>query len=108
MSPQIQTLLGIAVKQLTLPAILGASVPFALLLFISIAANDPFEPWMYLPLTLIPLGGACGGIFFYLMGFLWFPRGTKKLIAVIFSIVLYFVIVWMSSVLAFAITGHWD
>ncbi len=108
MNPQNQTLFGIELKQLTLPALLGASVPLALLLFISIAAKDPFESWMYLPLTIIPLGGACGGIFFYLMGFVWFPKGKQKLIAVIFSTILYFVAIWLSAVIAFNFTGHWD
>ena len=59
-------------------------------------------------LVSIPMGGAVGGIFFYLMGFLWFPKGNQKLIAIIFSTMLYFVAIWISSVLAFNFTGHWN
>ncbi len=55
-----------------------------------------------------PHGGAVGGIFFFLMGFLWFPKGNQKLIAIIFSTILYFVAIWISAVIAFNFTGHWD
>jgi hypothetical protein len=95
-------------KDLVLPAGLGASIPFSLLSFIIISKEEIFEPWMFLPLLIIPSGGAVGGIFFYLMGFHWFPVGNQKLIAIIFSTLLYFVALWMSSVMAFAVTGHWN
>ena len=98
----------ISLKDLLLPAILGASIPFALLSFIILTKEEAFESWMYLPLLIIPSGGAAGGVFFYLMGFHWFPTGNQKLIAIIFSTLLYFVALWMSSVMAFALTGHWN
>ena len=98
----------ISLKDLLLPAILGASIPFTLLSFIILTKEEAFEPWMYFPLLIIPSGGAAGGIFFYLMGFHWFPTGNQKLIAIIFSTLLYFVALWMSSVMAFALTGHWN
>jgi hypothetical protein len=63
---------------------------------------------MLIPLTVIPLGGASGGVFFYLMGFVWFPEGSKKLISVIFSTILYFVAIWLSAMIVFNLTGHWD
>lgn len=75
-------------KELALPAILGASIPFVLLTFIILTKEDAFESWMYFPLLIIPSGGAAGGIFFYLMGFHWFPNGNQKLIAIIFSTIL--------------------
>ncbi|GAB3218596.1 hypothetical protein J0A67_03075 [Algoriphagus aestuariicola] len=99
---------GQPVKSLSLPALLGAFPPFALLLFVILTKEDVFESWMLAPLTIIPLGGAFGGVFFYLMGFVWFPSGKNKLFAVIISTILYFVALWISSVLAFSITGHWD
>ena len=95
-------------KELALPAILGASIPLVLLSFIILTKEDAFESWMYFPLLIIPSGGAAGGIFFFLMGFHWFPNGNQKLIAIIFSTILYFVALWLSSVMAFAITGHWN
>jgi hypothetical protein len=95
-------------KGLLLSSALGASIPMAWLLIIILTKEDLFESWMYYPLILIPLGGALGGIFFYLMGFHFFPSGKKKLIALIFSSFCYFISVWMSAVLAFAITGLWN
>lgn len=96
------------IRELLIPALLGGFIPIALLSFIILTKEDAFESWMYFPLLIIPSGGAVGGIFFYLMGFHWFPSGNKKLIAIIFSTLLYFVILWLSSVMAFALTGHWD
>lgn len=95
-------------RSLALPALLGSILPLALLLFLIISSGDSFALWMAVPLTLIPASGAFGGVFFYLMGFRWFPRGSQKLIAVIFSILVYFVILWLSAVLAFNFTGYWD
>lgn len=108
MTPQNQNPFGLELKKLTIPCALGASAPLALLLFIILTKEDVFESWMLVPLTLIPLGGAVGGLFFYLMGFVWFPTGNKKLIAVIFSTIIYFVVLWLSAVIAFNFTGHWD
>ncbi|WP_194976118.1 hypothetical protein [Aquiflexum lacus] len=98
----------LSIKELLLPAALGASLPLACLLFLILTKEDIFESWMYYPLTIIPIGGALAGAFFYLMGFQWFPTGNRKLIAIIFSTILYFVAIWISAVMAFAITGHWD
>ena len=95
-------------KELTLPAILGASIPLALLTFVIFTKEEVFETWMLYPLLIIPSGGASGGIFFYLMGFRWFPIGNQKLIAIIFSTILYFIALWLSAVMAFALTGHWN
>lgn len=108
MNKQPNFLNGLDVKTLGLPALLGASAPFSLLLFIILTKAGPFESWMLAPLILIPMGGAVGGVFFYLMGFLWFTHGKQKLVAIIFSTILYFVAIWMSAAIAFNFTGHWD
>lgn len=108
MNKQNNFLHGLDVKTLGIPALLGASLPFSLLLFIILTKEGHFETWMLAPLILIPLGGAFGGFFFYLMGFEWFPTGNKKLVAIIFSTIFYFVLLWLSSVIAFNFTGQWD
>jgi hypothetical protein len=97
-----------SIRTLVIPAILGAASPLSLLLFLILSQEEHFESWMAIPLLLIPAGGALGGIFFFLMGFVWYPRGNKKLLAVILSISIYFVALWLSAVLAFSISGHWD
>lgn len=95
-------------KSLVLPASIGALLPLGFLLFIILTKEAYFESWMYFPLIIIPIGGAIGAIFFYMMGFQWFPTGGKKLVAIIFSTILYFAAIWISSVMAFAVTGHWN
>ena len=108
MANLLKNFLGLEPKSLVLPAILGAIIPAALLLFLIVANSATYAAWMLVPLLIIPAGGATGGIFFYLMGFHWFPKGTSKLIAILVSLVVYFVVVWLSSVIAFNFTGHWD
>lgn len=97
-----------SIKKLGLPALLGGFTPLSLLLFIIITKEEMIEQWMLVPLILIPLGGALGGMFFYLMGFRWFPKGNQKLIAIIISTILYFVAIWISAVLAFNFTGRFN
>jgi hypothetical protein len=97
-----------SLKEFLLPVILGAGMPLILLVFILLTREDSVETWMFFPLLIIPSGGAVGGIFFYLMGFRWFPYGYPKLIAVLFSTLTYFFILWFSAVIAFALTGHWN
>lgn len=96
------------IQTLAAPAILGATPPLLLLLFLILSQEEHFESWMAIPLLLIPTGGALGGIFFFLMGFVWYPRGKKKLLAVILSTAIYIVALWLSAVLSFSISGHWD
>jgi hypothetical protein len=102
------TLSSFHLKGLFLPAGLGASLPLAWLIFAILTKEYLFESWMFYPLTIIPFGGALGGAFFFLMGFQWFPKGNQKLIAIIFSTLMYLVALWISAVLAFSITGHWN
>lgn len=95
-------------KNIFLSSLVGAGLPLTYILFIIFFKEDLFEKWMLIPLTLIPLGGAFGGIFFYLMGFHWFPNERKKILAIIFSTIIYFICLWLSAVLAFNFTGHWN
>ncbi|MBW3470402.1 hypothetical protein [Arthrospiribacter ruber] len=96
------------VKNAFLSALFGAAIPLIGLTAMIITKEDQLELWMFFPLIIIPLGGGFGGAFFYLMGFYWFPSGNRKLVAIIFSTIFYFVALWISAVMAFAITGHWD
>ncbi|MFD2200330.1 hypothetical protein [Shivajiella indica] len=98
----------LSIKKLILPISIGAFLPLAFLLIIILTKEDHFKSWMYYPLIIIPTGGAIAGAFFYMMGFQWFPKGSKKLLAIIFSTILYFLALWISAVMAFAITGHWN
>lgn len=64
--------------------------------------------WVSLPMATVPIGGALGAMFYYLMVKVWFRSGWKKVFATIFSILVYLIFLWLSLVIAFSITGHWD
>ena len=61
--------------------------------------------WMIRPLIVVPLAGAAGGAFFYVMDFLRYQGGWKTGLAYILSIVGFFVIFWLGSV--FGLAGTW-
>ncbi|WP_057935714.1 hypothetical protein [Algoriphagus resistens] len=108
MKTNIEFLRGFKPKSAFVAGLIGASIPLSWLAFIILTKEDLFEAWMLIPLTFIPFGGIFGALFFYLMGFVWFPTGNKKLVALMFSTLIYFIAIWISAVLAFSVTGHWD
>src|SRR5690606_109114 len=108
MKTSIKFLQGIKPKSALTAGLLGAIIPLSWLTFIILVKEDLFESWMLFPLIIIPAGGIIGGLFFYLMGFVWFPSGKEKLAAIVFSTVLYFLAIWLSAVMAFSLTGDWD
>ena len=108
MDTKIKLLNGIQAKSAIIAGLIGASIPFSWLMFLILVKSSEFENWMFVPLTFIPLGGLFGGLFFYLMGFVWFPFGPRKLGAIIFSTLLYFIGIWLSAVFSFSLVGLWD
>jgi len=109
MTSQNQILQQFQFKLLAKRAFQGALISFTLVtlfLFFIGALND--GAWVLLPITTVTIGGACGGVFFYLATDLVFRQGTKRIIAIILSALVYAVGVWMSLIIALAITGHWD
>lgn len=64
--------------------------------------------WEFLPMVTVTIGGALGGIFYYLMVQVWYPSKWKKVLAVILSILVYFGLLWLSLIVGFSATGQWD
>ena len=108
MDTKIKLLKGIQAKSAIIAGLIGVIIPFSWLMFLILVKSSEFENWMLVPLTFIPLGGLFGGVFFYLMGFVWFPSGDNKLAAIVFSTILYFIILWLSAVFSFSLVGLWD
>ncbi|WP_425639615.1 hypothetical protein ACPUEN_08270 [Algoriphagus yeomjeoni] len=108
MKTNIEFLKCIQAKSAAVAGLIGAGIPFSWLMFLILVKSEDFETWMMVPLTFIPLGGLFGGLFFYLMGFIWFPSGRRKLAAIIFSTVVYFIGIWLTAVFAFSLVGLWD
>lgn len=108
MKTNLELLQGYKTKSAIAAGLIGAIIPLSWLTFIIIIKEDLLEKWMLFPLIIIPSGGIIAGVFFYLMSFVWFPSGKKKLAATIFSTIAYFIVIWLSAVMAFSLTGDWD
>lgn len=83
------------------------------LLFITIfilgalAANVNAGTWMFLPMAVVTVAGAFGGIFYCLMDLLRKEGGWKKLLANVTSVLVYFVILYFSLILGLSVVGLW-
>jgi hypothetical protein len=64
--------------------------------------------WEFLPLVTVTAGGALGGMIYYLVVQMGHPSGWKKVLATIFSILFYTVLLWLSLIAGFSATGQWD
>ena len=81
----------------------GAAIAFILIsiFLLSVRHPNPAWPklWMVKPLIIVPLAGALGGIFYYLMDHLRYQGGWIKVLAFIFSLIVYIVVLWLGTVL---------
>ena len=83
------------------------------LLFIAVFLY-PSEPdpawgpfWWVRPFIAVPVAGAMGGAFNYLISQQTFKRRWIKVVAIIFSVFVFFVALWMGSVVGLDGT-YWD
>lgn len=71
-------------------------------------ANLAFGLWTVLPLLTVPTAGAFGGVLYYLLDVVRRQGRWPKLLANVFFALAYCAMLWVSLVLAFAVTGLWD
>ncbi len=64
--------------------------------------------WEFFPLITVTIGGALGGTFYYLLNQAWQPEGWKKILAATLGILAYIVLLWLSLIAGFSVTGQWD
>ncbi len=85
------------------PILTGAGIALILIaIFLSgVDRPDPAWPklWMVKPLIIVPLAGAMGGLFFYLMQPFRYKGGWQKIVATIVSLIVYIIGLWLGSVL---------
>ena len=95
---------------LAIPMAVGAGIAFLVISFFVFGVDDaPAEwgkYWMIRPLIITPLAGAIGGAFYAFMNY-QSSRGFNRTLAVLLSIVVYFVGLWLGTVLGLAGT-MWD
>lgn len=84
------------------PMLLGAGIAFVVISFFVFGVDEPHPEWgkfwMIRPLIVTPLAGAMGGAFYALMDYLSF-RGFNRTLAILLSIFVYFIGLWLGIVL---------
>lgn len=63
--------------------------------------------WMLRPLIVVPFAGAMGGLCYYILDFLRYQGGWKKILANVLSVVIFIFGLWIGSVLGLDGT-YWD
>ena len=85
------------------PVLTGAAIALTLISALLLTVKDPNPEWPKLwilrPLIIVPIAGAMGGLFYYIMGPLRYQGGWKKIIAVTISLIVYFIGLWMGTIL---------
>jgi hypothetical protein len=81
----------------------GAGIALILIIIFLLSAGEP-DPgwpklWMMKPLIIVPLAGAIGGVFYYFMDHLRYKGGWRKAMAIILSLVVYIIGLWLGTVL---------
>ena len=89
----------------------GAGIALILISLFLLGAGEP-EPewpkfWMIKPLLIVTSAGALGGLFVYNMDPLRALGGWRKIFAVIISLLVYLVVLWLSAALGLNGT-MWD
>jgi hypothetical protein len=98
-------------KTLFKRAIQGAVIALVLIsVFIlgAISANANIGSWVFIPMAAVTVGGAFGGAFYCFMDLFRNQGGWKKGLANVASVLAYFIILYMSLILALSAIGLWD
>lgn len=96
---------------LALPMMIGAGIALAVISLFVFGADNP-DPawgkfWMIRPLIVTPLAGATGGAFYYFMNQLRAKGQINGAVAVILSLIVYVIGLWLGIVLGLDGT-MWD
>jgi hypothetical protein len=92
------------------PMLVGAGIALLVISAFVFGVDNPKPEWgklwMIRPLIVTPLAGALGGAFYAFMDY-QSSRGLNRTIAVILSLVVFLVVLWLGTVLGLAGT-MWD
>lgn len=81
----------------------GAGIGLILILFFVLSVGEPNPEWgklwMIRPLIVVPLAGAMGAVFYYFMDHLRSQGGWKKVLAIIVSLIVFIIALWLGVVL---------
>lgn len=100
---QMQTQITSQRKSPAKPVLIGAGIGLLLISIFLLGVNnpDPSWPklWMLRPLAIVPMAGAAGGFFYYLMNPLRRKGGWNAILANVLSILVFIIGLWMGSIL---------
>jgi hypothetical protein len=93
------------------PIVIGAAIGLILISFFVFGVDHPNPAWgklwMIKPLVIVPLAGASGGAFYYFMAHLNSHSGLNKTVAIVLSLMVYIIALWLGTVLGLNGT-MWD
>ncbi|QNF35645.1 hypothetical protein HUW51_24130 [Adhaeribacter swui] len=72
------------------------------------AMDVDYGAWVLLPLLTVSVGGAIGGIIYYLVEPARQGSNGRKWLVNISCALVYCLILWLSLIAALSVTGHWD
>ncbi len=85
------------------PILIGAGIGLILISFFVFGVDEPNPEWgklwMIKPLIMVTLAGAVGGAFYYLMDHLSSRGGLNKTVAIILSLIVFIIGLWLGIVL---------
>ncbi|NUQ23517.1 MAG: potassium transporter KefB [Saprospiraceae bacterium] len=83
--------------------LIGGGIALLLISLFLLGVDNPNPAWpkywWIRPMLVVPFAGAVGGAFSYYMDYITKPGTTAKVLAVIVSIIVYIIGLWMGSVL---------
>ena len=90
----------------------GAGLAFILIAcfitFLSLASDQPFHYSMLLPLVTVPIGGAFGGLLYYLLDNFRHQENWKKIVVNILNVVIYIAMLYMALIITLSASALWD
>ena len=83
--------------------LIGAGIGLILISLFLFTAGKPNPEWgnfwRIKPLIMVPFAGSIGGLFYYFMDYLSYKGGWRKILAMIGSIVVFIIGLWLGTVL---------
>lgn len=93
------------------PVLIGAAIGLLLISFFLFGVDEPNPEWVRFwiikPLIIVPLAGAFGGAFYYFMNHLSCQGRLNKTAAILLSLVVFIIGLWLGTVLGLNGT-MWD
>ena len=118
MNSQNEMMQGLSVQAFSHRVLKSAGLAFVLsvifmpvfLFFGSVLTGQTFWQglWHFFPLITVTIAGAFGGMVYYLMVQIWGTSPGKRILAVIASVLIYIVLLWLGLVAGLSVTGLWN